>query len=123
MHHLRPHLVEEEFVPRVRRMHPNGFHPAYLEEDGVVRAVAGYRYLDLLFSGMTLYVDDLVTDPEQRSSGHGSALLTWLKEQAGEHGCEQLTLDSGVHRMAAHRFYFRERLTIAGYHFSVQVAG
>jgi hypothetical protein len=73
MHHLRPHLIEDEFVPRVRRMHSNGFHLAFLEEDGVVRAVAGYRYLDLLFSGMTLYVDDLVTDPERRSSGHGSA--------------------------------------------------
>jgi GNAT superfamily N-acetyltransferase len=123
MQHLRPHLVEVEFVPRVRRMHGNGFHLAFLEEDGVVRAVAGYRYLDLLFSGMTLYVDDLVTDPEQRSSGHGSALLTWLKEQAKDHGCEQLTLDSGVHRAAAHRFYFRERMTIAGYHFSIQLTG
>jgi GNAT superfamily N-acetyltransferase len=122
MQHLRPHLAEEEFVPRVRRMHPNGFHLAFLEEDGVVRAVAGYRYLDLLVSGMTLYVDDLVTDPEQRSSGHGAALLTWLKGQAREHGCERLTLDSGVHREAAHRFYFRERMTIAGYHFSVPIA-
>jgi GNAT superfamily N-acetyltransferase len=122
MHHLRPHLVEEEFVPRVRRTHPNGFHLAFLEEDGAVRAVAGYRYLDLLVSGLTLYVDDLVTDPEHRSSRHGAALLTWLKGQAREHGCEKLTLDSGVHREAAHRFYFRERMTIAGYHFAVQVA-
>ena len=122
MHHLRPHLVEEEFVPRIRRMHGNGFHLAFLEEGGVVRAVAGYRYLDMLFAGMTLYVDDLVTDPQQRSHGHGHALLDWLKDQAKEHGCEKLTLDSGVHREAAHRFYFRERMTIIGYHFAVTVA-
>ena len=121
MHHLRPHLVAEEFVPRVRRMHGNGFHLAFLEEDGIVRAVAGYRYLDMLFAGMTLYVDDLVTDPEHRSTGHGAALLIWLKEQAKQHGCEKLTLDSGVQREAAHRFYFRERMTIVGYHFSVPV--
>jgi len=119
MLHLRPHLVETEFVPRVRRMHDNGFILAMLEDEGEVRAVAGYRYLDLLFAGRVLYVDDLVTDPSQRSRGYGRALLNWLKDQAKQHGCEKLTLDSGVQREAAHRFYFRERMAIAGYHFTM----
>ena len=116
---LRPHLRREEFVPRVRSMQAEGFLLACLEEDRHVRAVAGYRYLDLLFSGPTLYVDDLVTDPGQRSRGHGAALLGWLQEQARAKGCSTLTLDSGVQRTDAHRFYFRERMSIVGYHFSL----
>lgn len=82
MEQLRPHLSREEFVPRVQRMRREGFVLAFLEEDGEVRAVAGYRFLDLLFSGRTLYVDDLVTDQANRSRGHGAALHQWLQDQA-----------------------------------------
>jgi GNAT superfamily N-acetyltransferase len=116
---LRPHLSAEDFVPRIRRMQREGFVLASLEESGEVRAVAGYRYLDLLFSGLTLYVDDLVTDASQRSRGHGAALLQWLQEQARARGCTTLTLDSGVQRTEAHRFYFRQRMSIRSYHFSL----
>lgn len=119
MQQLRPHLLAADFVPRVRRMRGEGFHLALLEDDGVVRAVAGFRYYEKLFSGKNLYVDDLVTDPTQRSRGHGRALLAWLAEQARAHGCDQLELDSGVQRADAHRFYFRERMKISSYHFVV----
>jgi GNAT superfamily N-acetyltransferase len=116
---LRPHLEEAELVPRIRRMQAEGFLLAALEEEGEVRAVAGYRYLDLLHTGRTLYVDDLVTDAEHRSRGHGAALFRWLAEQARLHGCATLTLDSGVQRFEAHRFYLRERMSIVSHHFSL----
>lgn len=116
---LRPHLAADEFLPRIRRMQAEGFLLAYLEEDREVRAAIGYRYLDLLFSGLTLYVDDLVTDPRHRSRGYGAALLRWAREQARAKGCAALTLDSGVQRKEAHRFYFRERMSIDSYHFSL----
>lgn len=122
MHQLRPHLVEADFVARVRRMRGEGFHLAFVEERGAVHAVAGYRYYDKLFSGQNLYVDDLVTDISQRSRGHGRALLAWLADQARAHGCTQLELDSGVQRFDAHRFYFRERMHISSYHFVTQLS-
>lgn len=120
---LRPHLTRESFLPRILAMQREGFHLALLEEGGEVCAVAGYRFLDLLFSGRTLYVDDLVTDETRRSRGHGAALLEWLQERAHAEGCTTLTLDSGVQRTAAHRFYFRQRMSIFGYHFSMPVPG
>jgi GNAT superfamily N-acetyltransferase len=117
MAQLRPHLIEKEFVARVRRMHAENFHLAFVEDAGAVCAVAGYRYQDKLFSGKNLYVDDLVTDTNRRSKGHGRALLAWLAQQAQAHGCTQLELDSGVQRFDAHRFYLRERMHISAYHF------
>lgn len=119
MHQLRPHLIEADFVARVRRMQTEGFHLALLEDGGSVGAVAGYRYQEKLFSGRNLYVDDLVTDAGRRSRGHGRALLAWLVAEARAHGCDQLELDSGVQRRDAHRFYFRERLHISSYHFAL----
>ena len=116
---LRPHLVATEFVARIRRMLGEGFHLAFLEDDGgTIRAVAGYRYWNKLFAGKALYVDDLVTDTAARSCGHGGRLLAWLAQEAKRHECAQLELDSGVQRFDAHRFYFRERMHISSYHFS-----
>jgi GNAT superfamily N-acetyltransferase len=120
---LRPHLVAAEFVSQVRRMQSDGYRLAFLEADGAVRAVAGYRTYEKLFSGKNLYVDDLVTDTTQRSRGHGAALLRWLGDEARRLGCVQLELDSGVQRFEAHRFYFRERLHISSYHFVVKLTG
>lgn len=117
MAELRPHVPLDGFVARVRRMQGDGFRLAFLAEGGEVRAVAGYRMLDQLVSGRVLYVDDLVTDSEVRSVGHGAALLAWLQEQARTEGCAYLELDSGVHRAGAHRFYFRHGLSIIAYHF------
>ena len=122
MRQLRPHLVEHEFVARIRRMQPEGFHLALLDEEGVVRAVAGYRFYEKLFSGKNLYVDDLVTDEAMRSRGLGKALLDWLRNEARSLGCAQLHLDSGLQRPDAHRFYERESLKKTAFHFAVKVS-
>lgn len=119
MAQLRPHLVEADFVARVRRMKSEGYFLAFLEDAGDVRAVAGYRFYDKLFSGLNLYVDDLVTDATARSRGHGKALLAWLVGEARARGCDNFELDSGVQRHDAHRFYLRERMKIASYHFTL----
>lgn len=119
MAQLRPHLVESAFLGRIRRMQAEGFYLAFLEDSGAVRAVAGYRYYDKLHSGRNLYVDDLVTDSEDRSRGYGGKLLAWLTDEARAHGCTQLELDSGVTRFEAHRFYFREHLHVSAYHFVI----
>lgn len=119
MAQLRPHLVETDFVRRVRQMQREGFYLALVEDDNHVRAVAGYRYYDKLFSGKNLYVDDLVTASSHRSHGYGKRLLSWLIDQARAHGCDQLELDSGVQRHDAHRFYLRERMRISAFHFVV----
>src|ERR1043166_3383907 len=123
MHELRTHLADErEFVERVTRQQRNGYQLAFLESDGEIRAVAGYRILDSLFSGKNLYVDDLVTRDADRSCGYGGQLLDWLAAEARKNECETLELDSGVQRFDAHRFYFSKRMTISSYHFRIKLA-
>ncbi|HVR61329.1 MAG TPA: GNAT family N-acetyltransferase [Polyangia bacterium] len=122
MHQLRPALVAADYRVAVERMMQSGFHLAAALEgavDPVVRAVAGYRFGESLAWGRYLYVDDLVTDGVDRSRGFGKRLLDWLKDEARAHGCAQLHLDSGVQRHGAHRFYLRERMDIASFHFRV----
>jgi len=113
MRELRPHLkTRDEFIARVQRQQKEGYLLASLESENEVRAVAGYRMFDLLFSGRTLYVDDLVTREADRSKGFGGQLFDWLVEEARREDCRDLTLDSGVQRVDAHRFYLMKRMAI-----------
>ena len=120
MRQLRPHVPADEYLATVRRMmQTDGYCLAALYAEESVRAVAGYRFMEMLFCGPILYVDDLNTDERYRSQGHGKALIDWLKAEARARHCGQLHLDSGVQREDTHRFYFREGLTINCHHFRV----
>lgn len=117
---LRPHLTADTFVARIRRQEKEGFRLAFATDDtGTVRSVAGFRVMEMLHSGRTLYVDDLVTDAATRSQGHGDRLFDWLVAHARALGCDEFSLDSGTQRVDAHRFYLRKRMKIASFHFSL----
>ena len=118
---LRPHLAVDEFVVRVQRQRQEGYSLVYLEDDSSVKAVAGFRINEMLWCGRALYVDDLVTAEDERSKGYGDSLFDWMVEYARGQKCAQLDLDSGVQRAAAHRFYFRKRMHITCYHFSLRL--
>jgi GNAT superfamily N-acetyltransferase len=122
MRELRTHFDDaDKFVERVVRQQKDGYLLAYLEAENDVRAVAGYRILESLFSGKFIYVDDLVTRADDRSRGFGGEIFDWLVEQARQHGCANLELDSGVQRFDAHRFYLTKRMNISSYHFRIEL--
>ena len=117
---LRPHLVEEEFVARVRKQEKDGYRLVLFEEDSKVQAVSGFRTGESLSWGRFLYIDDLVTDEAGRSHGFGQQLFDWIVDFAKANGCAQLHLDSGVQRFGAHRFYLKKRMDIGAHHFSLE---
>jgi GNAT superfamily N-acetyltransferase len=117
MRQLRTQLEPGEYVERVKRIRDGGYRLVAVIEDGRVHCVAGFRVQEFLYAGRHLYVDDLITDGDVRSSGHGKMMLGWLVEEARRNGCEQFHLDSGVQRGEAHRFYFREGMRISSFHF------
>lgn len=115
--HLRPHLDHNAFMAAITRMKGEGYRLVFIA-DPEVRAVAGFRRMEALSTGVVLFVDDLVTLPEHRSRGYGKQLLDWLLEQAKKENCQYLELDSGVKRLDAHRFYEREGMGKTAFHFS-----
>ncbi len=117
MRQLRPKLEAAEFAGRVEVQQREGYRLAYLEHESAVVAVAGFRVMHVLWSGKTMYVDDLVTDEAMRSRGFGEVMLCWLMELARQEGCETFSLDSGTHRHQTHAFYFRQGLRITDFHF------
>ena len=121
MAELRPHLLEADFVARIRRQQKDGYRLAFLTDKKIVKAVAGYRFSQSLSWGKFMYVDDLVTAENFRSRGHGQRLFQWLVSEAKARKCDQLHLDSGVQRFGAHRFYLASRMDIIAHHFSMKL--
>ena len=121
MSELRPNIIKSEFLNTIREMESQGFKLVFIEENTKVVAAAGYRISTNLFLGKNLYVDDLITSESARSKGYGEVLIVWLRNLAIENKCNTLHLDSGTQRGQAHKFYFRNGLTIVNYHFSADL--
>lgn len=118
MRQLRPHVEPGAYVAYVRRlMESDGVKLLALRENTVVRAVALYRFMNMIYCGRILYVDDLVTDESVRSKGYGARIVSCLKAEAVAHGCSEIQLISRITREKAHRFYFREGFGIECFHF------
>jgi GNAT superfamily N-acetyltransferase len=122
MMELRPAFSSvQEFVDRVNEtQRAEGYRLIGSFDDLATDAiaVAGFRTGHNLAWGDYMYVDDLVTREADRGRGHADALMRWLFDEAKRLRCDQLHLDSGTHRLEAHRFYFKHELTISSFHFT-----
>ena len=114
---LRPELPKN-YVERMKEVFAGGAEMAVARVGPEVVGLAVFRVLEKTFSGRELYCDDLVTDEKRRSTGVGHALMAYMEKVARERQCDVLALDSGTHRQQAHKFYFREGLTVTAFHFT-----
>jgi GNAT superfamily N-acetyltransferase len=121
LNQLRPHLQQADFLAQVQRQKQSGYQLAFLEQDNQVVAVAGFNIGECLAWDKFMYVYDLVVAEAMRSQSYGQQLLQWLTDFAKSQGCQQLHLDSGVQRHAAHRFYLQQRMDITSHHFSLKL--
>ena len=107
----------EAYRERMAAIFAHGGRMVVAVKDAEVHGLAVWRVYENTALGLHLHVDDLVTARGQRSAGIGAALLAWLERRARASGCAALTLESGTQRSQAHRFYFREGMSIGGFSF------
>jgi len=115
---LRPHLNKESFVPTIKEMITEGYTLAFIEEDAKAAAAIGFRYLQFLYNGKHIYIDDLSTLAASRGKGYAGKLLDYVADKAKEKGFKVVTLDSGYTRLDAHRLYLNKGFTLSTHHFS-----
>jgi GNAT superfamily N-acetyltransferase len=102
---LRGHLSETEYLDYLAEMRADGYRLFALIDDDEIVSVAGVVVNTNFYNGRHLFVYDLVTRADRRSEGYGTRLMTSVEEWARERDCESLTLESGLWREDAHRFY------------------
>jgi GNAT superfamily N-acetyltransferase len=119
---LRPQLPPA-YVERMKEIFAGGAEMAVCLVGGKVAGITVFRVLEKTFTGRELYCDDLVTDETKRSTGIGHALIEYMEGVVRERKCDAFTLDSGTQREQAHKFYFREGMTITSFHFTMRRSG
>jgi GNAT superfamily N-acetyltransferase len=118
---LRPHLPAD-YIARMKEVFAGGAQMAVAVVDGKVAGVTVFRILEKTHSGRDLYCDDLVTSEKSRSKGVGHALVEYMEKVCRERRCDTFSLDSGTARQQAHKFYFREGMTITSFHFDKKIS-
>ncbi|QXD23221.1 GNAT family N-acetyltransferase [Opitutia bacterium ISCC 51] len=119
MRALRPHLIEDAYIEKVRRQQKQGYHlVALIDEENEIAALAGYRFAEFMAWGKVLYLDDLITDPTKLKRGYAGALMDWLEEEGKRNRCNELHLDTGHQRLDAHRLYHKKGWQISCHHMS-----
>lgn len=117
MSQLRPHIGKADYQKEVEAVLESGARLVAAWQDGACVGCALFRAEVRLATGHMVYIDDLVTTGEQRSTGIGRALVKWVEAEAKRLGAKTLILDSGTQRERAHAFYFREGFTITSFNF------
>ena len=84
---------------------PNDFAFFLFDEDKPVGFCHGTFFNTFWTSGLLCYVSSIITNEELRGKGYGIKLMDKAKELAEEKNCTAIVLDSGMPRVAAHRFY------------------
>ncbi len=79
--------------------------------------VCGAWVATKIWCGRYLEIDNLVVDPESRSSGVGTRLIQHLEIIAHEKNCTLLVMDSYTSNHPSHRLYHRLEFEIWGFHF------
>ncbi len=121
MKELRPHHNPESFITAMEAMQEEGYHLLYLEDEGPIVSVAGFRFTTTLYDGLIIDFDDFVTLEEGRSKGYGAKVFDHLVEVAKEKGIKAIHLNSAHHRYDAHRFYLNKKMKIIAHHFRLDI--
>lgn len=115
MRQLRNTLSEEQFLARVKAAQGQGYRLCAAFHEGRPVGAIGWRIVNDLASGRSLYIDDLVADEAARGMGVGRLLMNFARGEAVRLGCDQLRLNSGFQRKGAHAFYEAIGLPQRGY--------
>lgn len=119
---LRPHLPSEQaFVDHVLVQQQQGYQVYGIEEEGEIVACIGLRFFTMLAWGKVLYIDDLITKASTRGKGYGNKLMKYAINLAREVGCQQVHLDTGYTRHAAHRVYLNNGFELLCHHLALRL--
>lgn len=105
MKQLRTHLNEESYLELLGEMKKEGYKIFALFVNEKVVAIAGVIILTNLYYGKHVWVNDLVTEENERSKDYGQEILSFVSTWAKDNGCSVIALSSGLQRVQAHKFY------------------
>ncbi len=115
---IYPKMPAEILTSRLEKMfeYENYLCWGYYEND-ILLGVCGGWFMERLYCGKQLEIDNFIVSEKHRSQGIGARLLTHIEAYAKENDCFTIELNSYVHAGQSHKFYFKNGYTVLGFHF------
>jgi GNAT superfamily N-acetyltransferase len=105
MNQLRTDLNLNTYLELLRDMNKEGYRLIALIDKNHIVALAGIHMSINFYNQRYVFINDLVTDSSNRSKGYGEKLLNYIHDWARNKGAQYVSLESGIQRKTAHRFY------------------
>ena len=119
---LRPSLKDSKtFADQVILQQNEGYSLHAIFDESSVVACIGFRIMTTLAWGKILYIDDLIVREIARGQGYGKQLLNFAIHHAKEKACNQVHLDTGYARHAAHKLYLSTGFELNCHHLALNV--
>lgn len=118
---LRPHRSASELRSMLLALFREDFNIIYIGDDNLAWSLLGFRIFNCLWSGKTLYIDDLITMSTHTKKGYAGELFGWIKKYAKDNHCDHIALNSGFNRREAYRFYLNQGLFVESLHFGRKI--
>lgn len=117
---LRPELKDsKDFIQKISLAQEENYQIVAALVDDTVLACMAMRLMHTLAWGKIVYIDDLITASHTRNKGAASKLMEYAINFAKTNNCEQVHLDSGYHRILAHKFYLNRGFQLSTHHLSL----
>jgi GNAT superfamily N-acetyltransferase len=120
---FRTHLDPTAYLDTLQEVIRDGYKLAYVQDpaDNKAAGIVGYRFINMLRTGNSIYIDDLFVLPAYRGRGYAAKLLQHIREVAAENAVKQVHLDSGYDRHTAHRLYLNHGFILNCLHFAYNI--
>jgi GNAT superfamily N-acetyltransferase len=105
MQQLRTDLSLSTYIELLSEMTKGGYRLFAMNDENKIVALAGIQLNINFYNHRYVFIHDLVTDSSHRSKGYGEKLLDYIHKWAREKGARYVSLESGIQRKDAHRFY------------------
>ncbi|MFW0777645.1 MAG: GNAT family N-acetyltransferase [Rickettsiales bacterium] len=114
---INPDMTKKEFKQLLKEMLEQNYRCIAAYKGKKLVGICGMWCGTRFWCGRFIDVDNVVVDKSVRGQGVGALMMKWVEKEAKKQKANHVGADSYTKDGAAHRFYFRERFTILGYHF------
>lgn len=119
---LRPHFqLFEDFYQQIIKQFAEKFLLYAAIDNDAVYGCIGFRIMTTTAWGKIVYIDDLITAQNLRGNGAGNRLLDFVIEYARTNDCDEIHLDTGYQRFAAHKVYLNKGFQLNCHHLAMKL--
>ncbi len=111
----------QSFTEQVLLQQKEGYKMIAIIKGDEVLACVGFRIMTILAWEKILYIDYLITKEKCRRKGYGKILLDHVTKIAKDNECDQVHLDTGYTRHAAHRIYLNQGFEFKSHHLALKL--